>query len=292
MALQPAHQIGGDEAQHAGCRFLDDEVAEARNGHAARPTLVHHGGDARPHAHHVGVQAEASGDVLIDMGMGVYHAGNDDLARDVDHLPGRRRRQRCARSRRCGRRQMPISAMPSRPDAGSITRPPRSSRSNLVRPSRCPLSQLSGMPVRSMLTAVANGASGKGARMQETVRGEGIGQSVPRLEDDRYLRGKGEFIADIRLRWHARSRLRAQPRRACAHSRASTNRPARRLRYSLRRTSLACSRSSRSPGCPGSSRRCNRCWRPTRCAMSARRSRSASPRQPRRRGRPCGGGRG
>src|SRR5580658_1874277 len=29
--------------------------------------------------------------------------------------------------------------------------------------------------------------------------GEGIGQSVPRLEDDRYLRGKGEFIADIRL---------------------------------------------------------------------------------------------
>src|ERR1700760_4482816 len=34
--------------------------------------------------------------------------------------------------------------------------------------------------------------------MQET-RGEGIGQSVPRLEDDRYLRGRGEFIADIRL---------------------------------------------------------------------------------------------
>ena len=29
--------------------------------------------------------------------------------------------------------------------------------------------------------------------------GEGIGRSVPRLEDDRYLRGKGEFIADIRL---------------------------------------------------------------------------------------------
>jgi hypothetical protein len=28
---------------------------------------------------------------------------------------------------------------------------------------------------------------------------EGIGQAVPRREDDRYLRGKGEFIADIRL---------------------------------------------------------------------------------------------
>src|SRR5579872_1788779 len=29
--------------------------------------------------------------------------------------------------------------------------------------------------------------------------GEGIGAAVARLEDDRYLRGKGEFIADIRL---------------------------------------------------------------------------------------------
>src|SRR6476620_2899568 len=35
--------------------------------------------------------------------------------------------------------------------------------------------------------------------MQGSASGEGIGSSVPRLEDDRYLRGKGEFIADIRL---------------------------------------------------------------------------------------------
>ena len=34
--------------------------------------------------------------------------------------------------------------------------------------------------------------------MQETA-GSGIGHSVPRKEDDRYLRGRGEFIADIRL---------------------------------------------------------------------------------------------
>ena len=27
----------------------------------------------------------------------------------------------------------------------------------------------------------------------------GVGASVPRKEDDRYLRGRGEFIADIRL---------------------------------------------------------------------------------------------
>ena len=86
MAFQAADQIGGDEAQHAGFRRLDDEVAEARNGHAARAALVHHGGDAGPHAHHVGVQAEAAGHVLIDMRVGVDHAGDDDLARDVDHL--------------------------------------------------------------------------------------------------------------------------------------------------------------------------------------------------------------
>src|SRR5437879_13845323 len=27
----------------------------------------------------------------------------------------------------------------------------------------------------------------------------GVGASVPRKEDDRYLRGRGEFVADIRL---------------------------------------------------------------------------------------------
>ncbi len=35
------------------------------------------------------------------------------------------------------------------------------------------------------------GRSGRG--------GSGVGASVPRKEDDRYLRGRGEFIADIRL---------------------------------------------------------------------------------------------
>jgi carbon-monoxide dehydrogenase large subunit len=35
--------------------------------------------------------------------------------------------------------------------------------------------------------------------MQEQVGGSGIGRSVRRKEDDRYLRGRGEFIADIRL---------------------------------------------------------------------------------------------
>ena len=46
--------------------------------------------------------------------------------------------------------------------------------------------------------------------------GEGIGYSVPRLEDDRYLRGKGEFIADIRL---SRMRDLAFVRSPVAHAR-------------------------------------------------------------------------
>jgi aerobic carbon-monoxide dehydrogenase large subunit len=35
--------------------------------------------------------------------------------------------------------------------------------------------------------------------MGETATAEGVGAAAPRLEDERYLRGKGEFIADIRL---------------------------------------------------------------------------------------------
>ncbi len=29
--------------------------------------------------------------------------------------------------------------------------------------------------------------------------GQGVGKSVPRKEDDRYLRGRGQFVADIKL---------------------------------------------------------------------------------------------
>ncbi len=108
-------------------------------------------------------------------------------------------------------------------------------------------------------------------------QGEGIGISVPRLEDDRYLRGKGEFIADIRLPGmrdlafvrspvaHARIRAVRKPPGAEADGvHRSRSRP-------------ACSRSSRCPVCLVSSHRFNRCWPTTRCAMSAKRSPSAWP---------------
>ena len=35
--------------------------------------------------------------------------------------------------------------------------------------------------------------------MDAATHGEGIGRSVLRKEDDRYLRGRGQFVADIRL---------------------------------------------------------------------------------------------
>src|SRR5215468_5325165 len=37
------------------------------------------------------------------------------------------------------------------------------------------------------------------ALVLDKVAGTGVGASVPRKEDERYLRGRGEFIADIRL---------------------------------------------------------------------------------------------
>ena len=49
--------------------------------------------------------------------------------------------------------------------------------------------------------------------------GSGVGQRVPRKEDDRYLRGKGEFIADIRL---AGMRELAFVRSPLAHARIIT----------------------------------------------------------------------
>src|SRR5262252_1847931 len=47
----------------------------------------------------------------------------------------------------------------------------------------------------SNATASLNGETMAG----HEARGSGVGQSVPRKEDDRHLRGMGEFVGDIRL---------------------------------------------------------------------------------------------
>ena len=70
-------------------RVFDGSTTKCRKPgmrHAAWAALVHHGGDAGLDADHVGVQAEPAGDVLIDMGVGIDHAGDDDLAADIDQL--------------------------------------------------------------------------------------------------------------------------------------------------------------------------------------------------------------
>ena len=58
---------------------------------------------------------------------------------------------------------------------------------------------------------------------------QGVGASLRRKEDARFLRGRGQFVGDIRLRRHARRRFRALARRAW---RARRHRQARRLRGS------------------------------------------------------------
>src|SRR5262249_665726 len=42
-------------------------------------------------AHHIGVETEAPGDIAVDVGVGVDHAGQHQLAARVDHLLGGRR---------------------------------------------------------------------------------------------------------------------------------------------------------------------------------------------------------
>ena len=89
MAFQPAHDIGGNEGQRARPGGLGDEMTEARQRHAGRAALIDHRGHAGMHADHVGVEAEAARHILVDLPMGVDHAGNDELAGDVDDLRAR-----------------------------------------------------------------------------------------------------------------------------------------------------------------------------------------------------------
>jgi hypothetical protein len=90
MALKATDQIGGDESIAAAGSLLGDEVAKARERHAGGATLV----DQRRHtaldAHHVGFEAEAPGDVAVNVRMSVDQSRQDQLAADVKNLPGRR----------------------------------------------------------------------------------------------------------------------------------------------------------------------------------------------------------
>jgi hypothetical protein len=89
MSLEAAHHVGRDEGQHARGGGLHGELAEAREGQDRWAALVDHGGDAGVDAHHVGIEAEPAADVAIDVGVGVDHAGQHQLAA---HVGGRARR--------------------------------------------------------------------------------------------------------------------------------------------------------------------------------------------------------
>ena len=86
MTLQPAHRVDGNEGHHVALGRLDDEIAKAGEGHATRPAVIHQGGDAGAHADQVRVEAEAAADMLIDMGVGVDHAGQHQQTRRVHGL--------------------------------------------------------------------------------------------------------------------------------------------------------------------------------------------------------------
>jgi hypothetical protein len=56
--------------------------------------LVDHRGDPGAHADHIWVQAESTGDILVDVSVCVDQARQNELSGDVDDLAGARRQYR------------------------------------------------------------------------------------------------------------------------------------------------------------------------------------------------------
>ena len=89
VAFKAADHVAGDEGEHAGRLGLGDVFAEGGEGQHGRAALVDHGSDAGADADLVRVQAEAAADVAENVGVGVDHAGQDQLAGNVGHFFGR-----------------------------------------------------------------------------------------------------------------------------------------------------------------------------------------------------------
>ncbi len=85
MAFEAAHQIGRQEGIHTTGRRLDNKPAKARQRQTARPALIDERGDARLHAHQVGIEPEAPRHVLIHMGMRFDQPGEHELPRHLQH---------------------------------------------------------------------------------------------------------------------------------------------------------------------------------------------------------------
>jgi hypothetical protein len=88
VPLQAADQIGRHESVSPRLRLLGDEVPETRQCHAGRAALIDQRRDAGLDADHVCIHAEAAGDILIDMGMGIDQPGQHDFAGHIGDFSG------------------------------------------------------------------------------------------------------------------------------------------------------------------------------------------------------------
>ena len=107
------------------------------------------------------------------------------------------------------RRSVWRGASRGKPDRGAIPAVLRRFRSPICAPGSC------YHPRNRMNSARLFLASVEGICMVE----QGVGARLLRKEDDRLMRGRGEFVADIRLAGHAGCGVRALPAGACADSR-------------------------------------------------------------------------
>ena len=80
VSFQAADQIGREKGVGPRLRLLGNEMPETRQGHAGGAALIDQRRDAGLDADHVGIHAEAAGDILIDMGMGIDQSGQHDFA--------------------------------------------------------------------------------------------------------------------------------------------------------------------------------------------------------------------
>src|SRR5262245_59034600 len=84
MAEETAHEVVRDEGIDAGGGRVLDELSEALDGERGGASLVDDGGNARANADLVRIHPEIAGDVLVDVGVRVDHAGRSELIPRVD----------------------------------------------------------------------------------------------------------------------------------------------------------------------------------------------------------------
>ena len=88
VAFHAAHEVGREEGEAAALLRVDHILPERGQRHARRAALVDERGDAGAHAAEVRLQAEATGDVLEHVRVGVDEARQHQLAGDIHRFLG------------------------------------------------------------------------------------------------------------------------------------------------------------------------------------------------------------